>query len=80
MTPLILSIATVTDILFEGEVESVTLPTGNGEQTILAHHEPLVVPTEKGVARIRMGEEERIIDLREEGVLTTSGNTAQVLL
>mgnify|MGYP000959053993 CR=1 FL=1 len=48
-----LTIASVSDVLFHGEVTSVTLPGSEGEMTILKNHIPLVSALRSGVVTVR---------------------------
>ena len=76
-----LTIARVGESLFEGEASTLTIPTAVGEITILAHHEPYVVPTKKGTARVKDAEgKEHAVKLLEDGVLEVSRNHATVVL
>jgi F-type H+-transporting ATPase subunit epsilon len=43
--------------LFEGEVKQVTLPTINGEITVLPHHVPLVTPVGAGELRVILADD-----------------------
>jgi F-type H+-transporting ATPase subunit epsilon len=43
------------EILYEGEADSVTMPTETGEITVLHHHIPLVTHLAKGTIRIKNG-------------------------
>lgn len=47
------SIASVDNVIFEGEVYSVTLPGNEGELTIMKDHEPLITTLKEGDVRIR---------------------------
>lgn len=46
-----LSIYSLQSTLFEGEVESLTLPTPTGEITVLANHIPLISLVKSGEVR-----------------------------
>ena len=80
-----LHIAQVNNVLFEGEVESVTLPGVDGELTILGHHEPLITTLKEGTITVRpqkdsseaIGEQTFPI---EKGILEISNNKAVVLV
>lgn len=47
-----LSIHTIEKTLFDGEVKSVTLPTEEGEITVLRHHLPLITLVRPGVVKV----------------------------
>lgn len=51
-------LATPERVLFEHEIESVTLPTAQGEITVLANHEPLVAVLKPGELVVREGKGE----------------------
>lgn len=77
---LALTVASVTENLFEGAVESVTVPGAAGEMTILANHEPLISTLKKGAVVIRQRDaESREIPI-ESGVLEVSGSRAVILV
>ncbi len=63
---------------FEGEVKQATLPTPDGEITILAHHMPIVAVLAEGEMRIPTEKGEVIIALAG-GFLDTDLNAATVL-
>ena len=75
------SIAKVDEIMFEGDVVSVTAPGSAGELTILANHSPLITTLKKGVVKVRS---EKDSDLQEfeisGGLLETSGNRTAILV
>jgi F-type H+-transporting ATPase subunit epsilon len=48
-----LTIAKVTENIFDGEAVSVTVPAAEGEMTVLGHHEPLVTTLKKGTIVVR---------------------------
>jgi F-type H+-transporting ATPase subunit epsilon len=63
---------------FEGEAKTATLPTPDGEITILAHHMPLVAVLSDGELRINDGQKEISIAVAG-GFLETEENHATVL-
>lgn len=64
-----LAIYTLQSTLFEGEITSVTVPTPNGEITVLPRHIPLITIVSRGIARATLSDgEERSVFL-EGGVL-----------
>lgn len=75
-------IATVDEILFQGEAEAVSVPGSDGVMTILPHHEPVISTLQRGAIRIRgakEGESEQSFPV-EQGVLEVSHNKATILL
>ncbi len=76
---LTVSIASITEPLFSGEVESITVPGVSGEMTILAHHEALITTLKPGTVTVRVNGEKKQFNVTH-GVLEVSNNTANVLL
>ncbi|MEI6864282.1 MAG: F0F1 ATP synthase subunit epsilon [Candidatus Adlerbacteria bacterium] len=76
-----LTIATVTENLFDGEAVSVTVPGTAGEMTVLTHHEPIITTLKKGTIIVR---ELNDIEPREfpieSGVLEVRSDGATILL
>ncbi len=64
--------------VFEGQVKQATLPTPDGEITVLAHHMPVVAVLSEGEMRIPSEKGEVVIALAG-GFLDTGANTATVL-
>ena len=59
MSSFLLTVAKLDEVLFRGEVDSLSLPGEAGEMTVLAHHMPLVALLKEGVVRLtREGGEE----------------------
>ena len=82
-----LVVASVGHTKFDGPALSATIPTTNGEITILAHHEPLVATLREGTITVReaASSEGRSASGGKEfpiqnGVLEISANRAVVLL
>lgn len=73
-----LMLTTPGGVLINKKVVRVTLPSLEGEITILAHHEPLIALARKGILEVELatGEEERtsietgIIEVHPGGALT----------
>jgi F-type H+-transporting ATPase subunit epsilon len=63
---------------FEGQVKQATLPTPNGEITILAHHMPVVAVLSEGEVRIPTEKGDVVIAVAG-GFLDTDLNAATVL-
>ncbi len=76
---LFVSVASVSESLFSGEAESITLPGITGEMTILANHEPLITILKEGTLTIRTKSDKKAIKVTR-GVLEISNNTANILL
>lgn len=74
-----LTISKVDAPVFDGEVDSVTLPGIEGEMTILANHEPLISPLKAGVITIATDTDTKTFDI-ESGTLEISNNHATVLI
>lgn len=76
-----LLIAKVDETLFSGEVYSVTLPTGDGEMTILGEHMPLVTVLSGGTIRVRKDRDSQFeVFPAQSGVLEVTREGAVVLL
>jgi F-type H+-transporting ATPase subunit epsilon len=78
MSSCTLTIASVAEPLFHGEVTSVTAPGAVGELTILKGHLPLVTPLVKGIIKIK-GEEEKSFPI-ERGILEVSKGEVVILV
>lgn len=72
-------LAQVDQSLFDGEVDSVTLPGSDGEFTVLAEHEPFITPLAKGTVTVHIGGEKKTFEI-ERGMFEVSNNTATALL
>jgi len=77
--PLRLLITTPDRPMFEGEVSSVSLPTPNGEITVLPHHIPIMSIVEPGVVTIRQKGGESLLAV-SRGVVEVDGTTIHVLV
>ena len=80
MNTLRCTISSVDRVFFQGEVESVQVPTSSGVQTILPHHEPLVSGTSKGTIRVMTEAGEQIFDIENGGVVEVLGSEVHILL
>ncbi len=74
-----LEIITPDQIVFDSEVESVTLPTGNGEITILTHHIPLMTTAVPGSLVARAKGEEHLFAI-SRGTIEIDGAGIRVLV
>ena len=76
-----LTIAKVGESLFDGDVESVSLPGSEGRFELLAGHEAFVSTLASGEARVREASGGfRRFDLTDGGVAEVSHNQATILL
>lgn len=75
-----LIISRVDGPVFDGEVVSVTVPGAEGEMTILADHQALISPLQKGVVTIQKTDEIKETHEIESGTLEISNNQAVVLI
>ncbi len=76
---MIVHIAHVNNVLYNGSAESLTVPGTEGEMTILPHHEPLVSTLKAGVIRVRTEDNEETFTIAK-GLIEVSNNQATVLL
>lgn len=74
-----LQIITPDQTVFESDVESVTLPTGDGEITVLAHHIPLVTTAVPGSLIARVKGEEHLFAV-SRGTIEVDGTGVRVLV
>lgn len=65
------TIVTPERVVFDGEIDSATLPAEGGEITILPDHLPLITPLTAGVITLKKG--------KEEILMATSHGFVQVL-
>ena len=75
---LIVEIITPEQTVYSGEAESVTLPTADGEITVLPHHIPLISILVPGKSVVRLGGEEFVFAV-SGGVIEVDGMTIRVL-
>jgi F-type H+-transporting ATPase subunit epsilon len=75
-------IAKVDKVLFSGEALSVTVPTKEGELTILEHHMPLCSVTKDGRITIHQKDDSTttFFDVTTSGILEVTGQKLSVLL
>ena len=81
-----LSVVTGDGTVYEGEVESVRIPTGFGSVGVLAHHAPMLCAVEKGILlaqteggrlRIRVSGGVANVENNELTVLVSSGEVLE---
>ena len=71
-------IVTPERVVFEDTVDAVSLPTTEGEITVLPHHIPLVTLLAAGIVRIKKGDSETPLAV-SSGVIEVSGKQLVVL-
>lgn len=64
--------------VYDGDADSLSLPTPDGEITILPHHIPLISILSPGTVTVRGGGEERLFAV-SRGVIEVDGMTIRVL-
>jgi F-type H+-transporting ATPase subunit epsilon len=64
--------------VFEGEVDSVSIPTPDGEITVLPHHIPLISIVTPGSIFLRKGKEEQLFAV-SRGVVEIDGKSLRIL-
>lgn len=64
--------------VFEGEVDSVSIPTPDGEITVLPHHIPLISIVRPGSILVRKGKEEQLFAV-SRGVVEIDGTSLRIL-
>ena len=72
------SIITPDGSIFSGDVDAISLPTPDGEITVLPHHIPLISIVVPGTIMIRQGKDEQIFAV-SQGVIEVDGKTIRVL-
>jgi len=74
-----LEITTPDREMFSGEADSISLPTPDGEITILPHHIPLISIVVPGSVLIRRGREEQLFAV-SRGVVEVDGKTIHMMV
>jgi F-type H+-transporting ATPase subunit epsilon len=72
------SLITPDRALYDGDADSVSLPTPQGEITVLPHHIPLISIVSPGSLLIRKGKEELVFAVTR-GVVEIDGTSLRVL-
>lgn len=72
-------IAHVHENIYDGEADSLTVPTSDGEVTILSHHEPYVSTLRPGKIIVRSGGNTQEFEA-VDGILEVSSNQVTILL
>lgn len=75
-----LAIYSIQQALFEGEVKSLTLPTPQGEITVLDNHLPLITLVAPGKIRYTFPDDEEQTLLLNGGVLEVRPDSEAVIL
>jgi F-type H+-transporting ATPase subunit epsilon len=65
-------------VLYEGDADSVSIPTPQGEITVLPHHIPLISIVSPGSLIVRQGKEEHVFAV-SRGVVEIDGSSLRVL-
>ena len=65
--------------MFSGEADAISLPTPDGEITILPHHIPLISIVVPGSILVRRGKEEQLFAV-SRGVVEIDGTTVHVMV
>lgn len=65
-------------VLYEGDADSVSIPTPQGEITVLPHHIPLISIVAPGSLVVRQGKEEHVFAV-SRGVVEIDGTSLRVL-
>ena len=73
-----LSIITPDRTVYDGDADSVTVPTADGEITVLPHHTPLVSAVVPGSILVRKGKEEWLFAV-SRGVIEVDGRSMRIL-
>jgi len=69
------TIAKVNEVLYDGDVHSLTVPGAEGEMTLLAKHMPIITTLHQGVITVHAEEKkefpitEGILEVGKEGVV-----------
>ena len=65
--------------LFDGEIDSVTIPGTKGLFTVLPHHAPLITTIDKGLITYKIGETEQNIQVAE-GFAEVKNNVVSICI
>ncbi len=79
MSQFFLTIARIDQTIFEGHVDSVTLPTTEGEITVLPKHVPLISLLRPGSITVRQGQRSTT-HLQLSGILEITKNEVAILI
>lgn len=73
-----LKIVTPEKVLFHAQVEAVSIPTIDGEITVLSNHIPIISAVKSGELKIKHGEKEELFAVTR-GVAEVDGKTITIL-
>lgn len=73
-----IQIITPERIVFDDQVDQITLPAAEGEITILPHHIPLVTMVRAGTIHVKKGEQETLLAC-SRGVIEVDGKNVKIL-
>jgi F-type H+-transporting ATPase subunit epsilon len=73
-----LEIITPDQTVFDGTVDAVTLPSADGEITVLENHIPLITTLMPGPVLVRQGETEQVYAVAR-GMIEVDGKTVRIL-
>src|SRR3989338_2046666 len=65
--------------VFDGDADSISLPTPEGEITVLPHHLPLISIVTAGSITVRKGRDEQLFAV-SRGVIEVDGTSLRVLV
>lgn len=65
-------------VVYDGDADSVSLPTPQGEITVLPHHIPLISIVVPGSVLVRQGKEEHVFAV-SRGVIEVDGSSLRIL-
>jgi len=77
-----LTILSLKEKIFEGEVASITLQGEQGVLTVLPSHVPLITAVQKGAIKVigQSGDKEEYFESKEGGIFEFNNNEATILL
>lgn len=64
--------------IFDGDADAISLPTPDGEITVLPHHIPLISIVVPGTIIVRHGKEEKVFSV-SRGVIEVDGKSLRIL-
>ena len=76
---MIVNIISLTNVIFEDEADSLTVPGAKGTLTILPHHTPLITFLKRGSLKLKIGGDEKFFEI-EKGVLEVNPKEVNVLV
>jgi len=66
-------------MLFDGEIDSVTIPGTKGQFTVLPHHAPLITSIDEGIVTYKVGEVEHNVQVAE-GFAEVKNNVVSICI